>query len=1123
MFLFPLAGNSQPETDSLKQLLETALADSARIDILLSLSSSSAQDEALAYGREANQLAEQSGLKGRQALALKNIAVAYYRKGEYIRALEYYKQSIELYRASNDPGGISNILNNIGAIYNAQGDDAKALEYFLEALRYGEEAENELRIGTALLNVGVAYINKPQNYDQGIAALKRAVPAFEKIDYQLGIAVAYSNLGEVFLKKEEPDSALYYLEKSKEIVTDAGDDSWLAFTLNLIGKAYIQAGKYEQAIRTHEKAIQVAERKDSRLELGWATLGLANSYHANGNNALALRTYLKAESIFSEMGVKEGLKDVYKGLADTYESSSDYQDAYRYHQLYSNFKDTLYNVETADKVKNLTLNYELEKKEAEIEQLSIENKLQEAQIQKAQVLRNFFIALAAFILIVAAGIVVQLRITRKSNERKQALDRQTQINQQLQQIDRLKDQFLANTSHELRTPLNGIIGLADSLIDGVAGQLPKKAVDDLGMIASSGKRLAALVNDILDFSKLKDFNIELNRRPADLYALADIVMKINTPLIRGKDLQLLNTVPQELPAVDGDENRLQQILYNLIGNAIKFTESGYIKVDAVEIDGGDTAGGKMIQVSVEDTGIGIPENKLELIFQAFEQGDGSTARSFSGTGLGLSISKRLVELHGGRIWVVSKPGEGSTFFFTLPVSGEKAALPAPSAALSSLSSITVDAVFTEPAVETGVSTAGQDGTIRILMVDDEPINLQVLINHLSDKRYELTQAMNGEEAIRAVADGEKFDLILLDIMMPRMSGYEVCQKIREQYLPSELPIIMVTAKNQVEDLVQGLNLGANDYLAKPFSKAEFQARIKTQLNLHRINVATGKFVPSEFLRSLGRENITDVLLGDHTEQEVTVFFTDIRDYTSLAEQMTPAENFKFVSAFNKRMGPIIRENGGFINQYLGDAIMAIFPGNPADALRAAIQIEETLRIYNQRRIAKKRAALKIGIGMHTGQLIMGVIGDQNRMDAATIADTVNIASRVENLTKYYSASILLTKKSVQSLPNPEAFHLRYLGKVKVKGKAKSTGIYECYDSDPPEILELKVKGQSDFEAGLQHFSEGAFPEAALAFKHVLEENEKDQVARHFYDRSSKLAEEGVPDNWSGVEELFSKW
>ena len=1127
MFLFPLAGNSQPETDSLKQLLETALADSARIDILLSLSSSSAQDEALAYGREANQLAEQSGLKGRQALALKNIAVAYYRKGDYIRALEYYKQSIELYRASNDPGGISNILNNIGAIYNAQGDDAKALEYFLEALRYGEEAENELRIGTALLNVGVAYINKPQNYDQGIAALKRAVPAFEKIDYQLGVAVAYSNLGEVFLKKEEPDSALYYLEKSKEIVTDAGDDSWLAFTLNLIGKAYIQAGNYEQAVRTHQKAIQVAERKDSRLELGWATLGLANSYQANGNNALALRTYFKAESIFSEMGVKEGLKDIYKGLADTYENLSDYQDAYRYHQLYSNFKDTLYNVETADKVKNLTLTYELDKKEAEIKQLNVENKLQEAQIQKAKVLRNFFIALAAFILIVAAGIVVQFRITRKSNERKQALDRQTQINEQLQQIDRLKDQFLANTSHELRTPLNGIIGLADSLLDGAAGQLPKKALDHLKMIASSGVRLANLVNDILDFSKLKNYDIELNRKPADLYALVDVVMKINAPLVKGRSLQLQNAVSRDLSTVDGDENRLQQILYNLIGNAIKFTETGHIKVEATEIETpptpGTAEGKRMIQVSVEDTGTGIPESKRELIFQAFEQGDGSTAREFAGTGLGLSISKRLVELHGGRIWVESKIGKGSTFFFTLPVSGEKAAASAPSDALSSLNSFAPQAILVEDTAKTGIPRMNQEGTIRILMVDDEPINLQVLINHLSDKRYELTQAMNGEEAIQAIVTGKKFDLILLDVMMPRMSGYEVCQKIREKYLPSELPIIMVTAKNQVQDLVQGLNLGANDYLAKPFSKAEFLARVTTQLNLHRINMATAKFVPSEFLRSLGRENITEVLLGDHSEQEVTVFFTDIRDYTTLSEQMTPEENFQFVHAFNKRMGPIIKENGGFINQYLGDAIMAIFPGNPADALRAAIQMKQKLLIYNQKRTMKKRPPLRIGIGMHTGSLIMGVIGDQNRLDAATIADTVNIASRVENLTKYYNASILLTKKCIQSLSNPETFHLRYLGKVKVKGKEKSTGIYECYDSDPPEIMELKTKANSDFETGLQHFSQGAFPEAALAFQRVLEKNEKDQVAQHFHDRSSKLAQEGVPDNWSGVEELFSKW
>ena len=1128
LLLFSLSGAGQPGIDSLKALLEKELADSARIDILLSLSSNSSnQEEALDFATEASQLAEKNALKGRQALALKNIAVAYYRQGNYVRALEFYKQSVELYRADNDPAGISNILNNIGAIYNAQGDDAKALEYFLDALRYGEEAENPLRIGTALLNVGVAYINKPENYDQGIEALKRAVPAFEKIDYQLGIGVAYSNLGEVFLKKEEPDSALYYLERSKEIITGIGDDSWLAFTLNLIGKAYIQGGNYEQAVQTHLKAIETAERQDSRLELGWATLGLANSYQAQKKYALALRTYLGAEAIFSELGVKEGLKDAYKGMADTYESTGDYQNAYSYHKLYSNFKDTLYNVATAEEVKNLTLTYDLEKKEAEIERLSVENKLQEAEIQKAQVLRNFFIALVLFFLIVAAGIVVQFRITRKSRERKQALDRQTQLNEQLQQIDRLKDQFLANTSHELRTPLNGIIGLADALIDGTAGQLPKKAIYNLEMVASSGRRLANLVNDILDFSKLKNYDIQLNRKPTNLYALVDIVMKMNAPLVKGKGLRLLNAVPDGLPAVDGDDSRLQQILYNLVGNAIKFTESGHVKVDAVEkeipFSARATAGKKMIQISVEDTGIGIPEDKLEAIFQDFEQGDGSISRAYSGTGLGLSISKRLVELHGGRIWVESTPGQGSTFFFTLPASGEKAAAIIPAAELSSVMDYAPEPAAVAETATNGSPVAGQPGAIQILVVDDEPINQQVLLNHLSDKHYELTQAMNGEEAIRAVQTGKKFDLVLLDVMMPRMSGYEVCQKIREKYLPSELPVIMVTAKNQVENLVEGFHLGANDYIAKPFTKAEFLARIKTHLNLHRINLATSKFVPNEFLRSLGRDNITEVLLGDHIEKEVTVFFSDIRNYTRLSEQMSPEDNFRFVKGVNKRMGPYIQENKGFINQYLGDAIMAIFPHNPADALRASVQMQLELHAYNQERINKKRQKIKIGMGMHAGPLVMGVIGDQNRMDAATIADTVNIASRVENLTKYYGASILLTKSCLQSIPDPEAFHLRYLGEVRVKGKEKSIGIYECYDGDPPELRQAKVKSQSDFDEGLQYFLAGSFSEAALAFEQVLKENKDDQVAHNFYGRSFTFASEGAPDNWSGVEEFFNKW
>lgn len=254
--------------------------------------------------------------------------------------------------------------------------------------------------------------------------------------------------------------------------------------------------------------------------------------------------------------------------------------------------------------------------------------------------------------------------------------------------------------------------------------------------------------------------------------------------------------------------------------------------------------------------------------------------------------------------------------------------------------------------------------------------------------YQLTQAMNGKEALKLLEKGQRFDLVLLDIMMPHMSGYEICQKIREKYLPSELPVLMVTAKNQIADLVQGLDTGANDYIAKPFSKDEFLARVKTHLHLHQINRVTNRFVPTAFLKALGKSTLTEIRLGDQTEENVTVFFSDIRSYTTLAETMTPKENFRFVNAYAGRMGPIIQQNNGFVNQYLGDGIMAIFQQNPLDGLSAAIEMQAKIRSYNEERKKQGRQPLRVGMGLHTGSLIMGIIGDEDRTDAATISDTV---------------------------------------------------------------------------------------------------------------------------------------
>ncbi len=698
---------------------------------------------------------------------------------------------------------------------------------------------------------------------------------------------------------------------------------------------------------------------------------------------------------------------------------------------------------------------------------------------------------------------------QRLKQREKELEQERVLNEQLQRVDQLKDQFLANTSHELRTPLQGIIGISEALYDTADEVKPEELRDNLAMTISSGKRLNSMVNDILDFSKLRSYDIELNLKPINLHVLADIVWKNNAPMVKGKELELVNEVPGDLPAVYADENRLQQILFNLVGNAIKFTESGQVTIDAKEKD-------DMLEISIRDTGIGIPENKRDAIFQEFEQADGSISREFTGTGLGLSISKRLVELHGGQMWVESEVGKGSVFYFTLPFSEEKA-VPVESAARITSLSPTPEAAPVPATVR-----KAQTDEIHILVVDDEPVNQQVLKNHLASENFQITQAMNGAEALKALENEVQFDLVLLDIMMPRMSGYEVCEKIREKYLPSELPVIMVTAKNQVPDLVQGLSLGANDFLPKPFEKEELLARIHTQLDLHRIFDVAGRFVPNEFLHSLNRQRITEVELGDHTEQEVTVLFSDIRDFSGLSETMTPEENFKFVNALHGRMGPVIQQHQGFVNQYLGDAIMAIFSQKPDDALQAAIDMQKALRDYNSERKADQHESIRMGVGLHTGPLIMGIIGDQKRMDATTIADSVNTASRIESLTKHYGASILLSEDSMSNIGQENTFHFRQLGKVQVKGKKEPVGIYECYDGDVLEMLELKTKTQGSFEAGLEHFFARDFPEATIAFKQVLQESLDDQVAQHFYNRSTKFAHEGVPDDWSGVEEMESK-
>jgi class 3 adenylate cyclase len=292
--------------------------------------------------------------------------------------------------------------------------------------------------------------------------------------------------------------------------------------------------------------------------------------------------------------------------------------------------------------------------------------------------------------------------------------------------------------------------------------------------------------------------------------------------------------------------------------------------------------------------------------------------------------------------------------------------------------------------------------------------------------------------------------------------------------------------------------------------------------IRKVHDASQKFVPSEFIKSLGKATITEVFLGDLVEREVTVVFVDIRGFTTISEGMDPRDNFLFVNGFNNRMGPIVRQNGGFIMQYLGDGFMALFTGGSQGALKASVDMHHALRDYNRERHLKKRPPVSIGVGMQSGKLIMGITGDDQRLDAAIISDTVNTAARIEGLSKHFGTSILLTQECMESLTHPEDFDFRYLGQVQLKGKQKPIDLFECINGDALELQQHKLENLATFDHAMELYFKKEFAMAAVTFQQIFKKNPEDYTAKLFLNRSAHLITQEIEDNWKGVEIMTTK-
>lgn len=484
--------------------------------------------------------------------------------------------------------------------------------------------------------------------------------------------------------------------------------------------------------------------------------------------------------------------------------------------------------------------------------------------------------------------------------------------------------------------------------------------------------------------------------------------------------------------------------------------------------------------------------------------------------------------------------------------------------------------------------------ITVLLIDDQAIISEALQKMLAPEADISFHYCNNPLSALKAAKQCNPTVILQDLVMPQMDGLLLVRFLRSQDAPTaDVPLIVLSSKEEPVIKAQAFELGANDYLVKLPDRVELIARIRyhsraynnlrkrqeaeaqlrdenlrqaqyieqvnkltkaavsveehtfkpedlaevgdrqdelgqlsrvfvqmvntintRQEELKRLNESFARFFPSEYLRFLRKDSVTEVQLGDYVSKTMAVMFSDIRSFTTISESMSPQENFSFVNAYLKRVSPEIRNHYGIIVKFLGDGMMAVFPEGADDAVAAGVAKQLRVQEYNVERIARGDLPVQVGIGIHVGHMMLGMVGETNRLQGDAFSDTVNLTSRLEGLTKYYGVSMLISGQTLEYLSNPGQYQIRFLDRAIVKGRNEPITVYEVLDAETEENRLLKRQTQPLFEQGIECYREAKFNEAKRHFEEVLKENPHDYTAELYVGRVTKLLDRGTPKDWT---------
>ncbi|MCA9692042.1 MAG: response regulator [Nannocystaceae bacterium] len=451
----------------------------------------------------------------------------------------------------------------------------------------------------------------------------------------------------------------------------------------------------------------------------------------------------------------------------------------------------------------------------------------------------------------------------------------------------------------------------------------------------------------------------------------------------------------------------------------------------------------------------------------------------------------------------------------------------------------------------------------VLIVDDTPTNLEVLQQTLSDDGFKVLVAIDGEGALEQ-AEYTQPDLILLDVMMPELDGFETCRRLKASSETRDIPVIFMTALSETVDKVRGFELGAVDYITKPFQQKEVSVRVATHVTLRKLqqqlqranewlderviertvdlaetnarlrteirtreqaqaqleatNAALSRFVPREFLRLLSRDSVIDVGLGDFVERDATIMFAGIRGFGRRSEVTRPERRLSFLNNYLQRIAPIIREHAGFIDRYTGDAFMALFPESAHDAVAAADAIHREVVRFNSEQTGATEP-MTIGVGLHHGSVLLAVIGESERLESAVISEIVDCAALLERLTKRFLVDTLASEPMLRTLPETDLHNSRAIGTVRFANATEPMTVYELFSSNSKSQRDLKHKTRKIFEDALESYNSSALEDARRGLEEVLNKNPGDLVAQRLLRRTRHFIGHGVPAGWSGVYEI----